>query len=84
MDDGAKLAAKQSKQLYWCARCKSLLTKEQAEKISCLEPPQLNDQGQPNCALGTDIFTFYKDRTNPLLISPGAILHQMMLKEQKE
>lgn len=72
---------KEAKQLYWCARCKNLLTKEQAGRISCVEPPALDDEGKPNCALGTDIFAFYKDRVNPLCLAPSDIFKSMMEEE---
>lgn len=84
MDEDEKQELKKAKQLYWCARCKNLLTKEQAAVISCAEPPALDDLGQPNCALGTDIFDFYKSRVNPLCFAPSSIFQSMLLNEQKE
>lgn len=52
--------------------------------ISCTEPPALDDNGQPNCALGTKIFEFYKSRVNPLSFSPSSILQNMLMNEKKE
>lgn len=83
MDEVERQLLKESKQLYWCARCKNLLTKEQATRISCVEPPPLDDGGQPNCALGTNIFEFYKERVNPLCLAPSDIFKSMMMNEEQ-
>ena len=45
MDEDCRQLLKKAKQLYWCPRCKNLLTKEQAGVIPCLEPPALDDLG---------------------------------------
>ena len=82
LDDLERQLLRESKQLYWCARCKNLLTKEQATKISCVEPPAFDDAGQPNCALGTDIFELYKDRVNPLCLAPSDIFKSMLEEEE--
>lgn len=82
MDEVDRQLLRESKQLYWCARCKNLLTKEQAAKISCVEPPPIDDEGRPNCALGTTIFEFYKDRVNPLCLAPSDIFKSMIEKEE--
>lgn len=49
--------------------------------ISCVEPPPLDDDGNPNCALSTEIFEFYKKRISPLCLAPSDIFKQLLEKE---